>query len=67
MTRLERFMRANKIKPQKLAREAGISRQQLARIRTGKADLRIMTALRIRDACGRLISRQISISDIFEV
>lgn len=67
MTRLERFMRANKIKPQKLAKEAGISRQQLSRIRSGTADLRIMTALRIRDACGRLISRQISISDLFEV
>ncbi|HEX7677342.1 MAG TPA: helix-turn-helix transcriptional regulator [Thermoanaerobaculia bacterium] len=67
MTRLEAFLKANGIKPLALATEAGISRTHLYRLRMGKMDVRIMTALRIRDACGRLISRQLSVSDVFEV
>jgi len=66
MTRLEQFIRENKLKPSHLAREAGISRQQLGRIRKG-ADLRFYTALRIRDACGRLLLRYVRISEVFEV
>lgn len=65
-TKLARFMKANKLKPLKLAREAGISRQQLSRIRAGTADLRIMTAMRIRDACGRLLTRTVSIDELFD-
>jgi len=65
-TKLARFMTANKLKPLKLAREAGISRQQLSRIREGTADLRMMTALRIRDACGRLLMRRVSIDELFD-
>jgi transcriptional regulator with XRE-family HTH domain len=65
-TKLARFMKANKLKPLKLAREAGISRQQLLRIREGTADLRMMTALRIRDACGRLLMRRVSIDELFD-
>lgn len=60
-------MRANGIRPAALAREAGVSRQQLLRIRSGRANVRMKTALRIRDACGRLISRTVSIAEVFEV
>jgi len=65
-TKLARFMKANGIKPLALAAEAGISRQQLYRIRAGTADLRIMTAMRIRDACGRLLTRRVSIDELFD-
>ena len=65
-TKLARFMTANKLKPLRLAREAGISRQQLSRIRAGTADLRIMTAMRIRDACGRLLAHTVSIDELFD-
>jgi transcriptional regulator with XRE-family HTH domain len=65
-TKLARFMKANKLKPLALAAEAGISRQQLYRIRAGTADLRIMTAMRIRDACGRLLTRRVSVDELFD-
>lgn len=64
-TRIERFIRRNKIKPAELAREAGVTRQQLLRIRKGTADPRFMTALRIRDACSRLLLRYVAIEEVF--
>jgi DNA-binding phage protein len=60
-------MKANDIRPLALAREAGVSRQHLQRIRSGNANLRIKTALRIRDACGRLIFRTVGIAEVFDV
>jgi hypothetical protein len=36
------------------------------RIRAGTADMRIMTAMRIRDACGRLLTRTVSIDELFD-
>jgi len=67
MTKLEEFLKAKRIKPAELARESGISRQQLLRIRSGNASVRLKTALRIRDACGRLISRTVRFEEVFEV
>jgi hypothetical protein len=63
-TTLERFLRDNKLKPVKVAREATISRQQFLRIRRGDADPGIWTAMRIRDACGRLLFRFVSIDEL---
>jgi len=63
-TTLERFLRKNKLKPLKVAREANISRQQFLRIRRGDADPGIWTAMRIRDACGRLLLRFVSIDEL---
>ena len=55
--RLDVFMEANGIRPNRLAREAKISRQHLRRLRTGAvSDPGIRTAIRIRDACGRMLS-----------
>ena len=67
LTRLESFILANGIKPLALARESGVSRQQLLRIRSGNANVRLKTALRIRDACGRLLSRRVNFSELFDV
>jgi DNA-binding Xre family transcriptional regulator len=67
MTKLEEFLKANDVKPARLAREAGISRQQLLRIRFGKAEVKMKTALRIRDACGRLTSRRVNLGEIFDL
>lgn len=66
-TRLDTFMEANKLRPTNVAREAGISRQHLLRIRSGKADPTILTAMRIRDACGRLLLRPVLIAELFSV
>jgi DNA-binding XRE family transcriptional regulator len=61
---LERFLKKNKLQPTKVAREANVSRQQLARIRKGDADPGIWTAMRIRDACARLLFRFVSIDEL---
>jgi|GEM_PF-3339336 len=63
-TTLERFLRKNKLKPGKVAHEANLSRQQFLRIRRGDADPGIWTAMRIRDACGRLLFRFVSIDEL---
>ena len=67
VTRLDSFLREHALKPANVAREAGISRQHLLRIRKAQADPTVMTALRIRDACGRLLSRSVTLADVFEV
>jgi DNA-binding Xre family transcriptional regulator len=65
-TKLDRFLVRNKLKPHKVASEAGISRQQMYRIRSGIApNLSMLTALRIRDACGRLLLRTVSLDEVF--
>ncbi|HXH92993.1 MAG TPA: helix-turn-helix transcriptional regulator [Thermoanaerobaculia bacterium] len=65
-TMLARFLTANKLKPVEVAREAGVSRQHLCRIRKGIADPGYMLAMRIRDACGRLLLRFVSIDELFD-
>jgi AraC-like DNA-binding protein len=67
MTRLEAFIRANKIRPSDLAKESGISRTHLYRLRTGTMDATVTTAVSIRDACRRLLHRHVRITDVFEV
>lgn len=68
MTRLEAFMRASGIKPGKLAEEACMSTYRLRRIRRkGIKSLPIDDAMRIRDACGRLLGRFVYIAEVFEV
>jgi DNA-binding Xre family transcriptional regulator len=64
-TTLERFLRKNKLKPVDLADEANISRQHLHRIRKGEADPGILTAVRIRDACSRLLWRVVGLEELF--
>lgn len=64
-TKLGRFMTVNKLKPAKVAREAGTSRQHLYRIRRGIADPSFTLAVRIKDACGRLLTREVSIDELF--
>jgi DNA-binding Xre family transcriptional regulator len=67
VTTLEEFIRANKIRPTDLAREAGISRTHLYRLRMGKMAAKVTTAVNIRDACRRLLHRHVRITDVFEV
>jgi transcriptional regulator with XRE-family HTH domain len=64
-TMLERFIRKNKLTLLDVAYEANISRQQLLRIRKGDADPTFRVALRIRDACSRLLGRFVSIDELF--
>jgi predicted transcriptional regulator len=57
----------HKLTYSQVARESSVSRQHIYRVRTGKMDLTIMAALRIRDACGRLVGRRVGIAEVFEV
>jgi DNA-binding XRE family transcriptional regulator len=65
-TKFARFLNENKLKALDIAREAHVSRQHLLRIRKGDTDPSIMTAMRIRDACGRLLFRRVSIDELFD-
>jgi DNA-binding XRE family transcriptional regulator len=67
MTRLESFLRTNRIRPSHLAREAGCARQHLGRLRKGKMIPRINLAVRLAIACGRLAGRRVALNDLFEV
>lgn len=67
MTTLEEFMRANKIRPTDLAREAGISRAHLYRLRMGKMDAKITTAVSLREACRSLLLKYVRIADLFDL
>jgi transcriptional regulator with XRE-family HTH domain len=59
-------MNESKLKPLKVAREAGVSRQHLFRIRKGDDDPGIATARRIRNACGRLLNRDVAFDELFD-
>ncbi|MGZ5442065.1 MAG: helix-turn-helix domain-containing protein [Thermoanaerobaculia bacterium] len=67
VTRLDTFLSTNELRPADVARESGVSRQHLLRLRTGSAAPTITTAVRIRDACGRLLRRQVRLAELFEV
>jgi hypothetical protein len=67
VTRLEAFLKANNLKPSKVAREAKVSRQHLVRLRKGMMQPTIPMATRIRYACGRMTHRRLKLSDLFEV
>jgi DNA-binding XRE family transcriptional regulator len=65
-TTLARFMNKNELKAAEVAREAGVSRQHLYRIRKGEDDPAITIAARIINACGRLLSRKVTFDELFD-
>lgn len=67
MTRLDTFLRENKLKPVRVSAEAGVSRQQLLRLRKGLACARINTGVRLTLACGRLLKRPVALDELFDV
>jgi hypothetical protein len=68
-TRLEAFMRANDLASADLATEACMCERDLAGIVSGETmtTLGVVTAMRIRDACGRLLTRYVRMNEVFEV
>ena len=66
-TKLDAFLVENRLRPSQVAREAGITRQYLLRIRVGTADpgMRIVTS--IRAACARLLKRRVTLSQLFDL
>ena len=66
-TRLEWFIRTRGLKPRHLAREAGISRQHLYRLRQGQGQPTSATIASLRGACARLLRKRVSVHDLFEI
>jgi hypothetical protein len=66
-TRFSRFMKANKVKPSRLARESGYSRQHILRVRTGVMDPTRHTMATITDAVSRVLGRPIYVVELFEL
>jgi predicted transcriptional regulator len=67
MTRLESFLKANDIRPFRLIRAAGVSRQYLARLRYGKADPTRHMMARLAMASGLLLNRTVQPSELFDL
>lgn len=66
-TRLERFLRRERIKPAHLARESGYSRQYLLRVRRGLVEPTRACIASILAACSRLSGRRVSPDELFEL
>jgi transcriptional regulator with XRE-family HTH domain len=68
-TRLESFRRGNRITVRRLARESGVSRQHLYRLRKGKGSRNpsLRFAVALARAFARMLGRSVRLSDLFEV
>jgi predicted transcriptional regulator len=66
-TKLEAFMKRNRIKPAHLARESGYSRQHLLRIRMGRMEPTRRCIAAIVSACRRLSRHQVHAAELFDL
>ena len=67
MTKLERFLSENDLRPLDVAREAGVSRQHLLRVRKGTADPTRSAMVRIANGCSRLLGRRVKVATLFNI
>jgi predicted transcriptional regulator len=69
LTRLERFMRANTVRPAEVLRKSrkGVSRQHFVRIRYGKMDPTRSMIKVITLAIRRILGRRIKASALFDL
>jgi DNA-binding phage protein len=67
MTKLGRFMERRRIKPAVLAREAGVSRQALLRLRRRPGNPRRWTMIRIARASSDITSKRVTVEMLFSL
>jgi len=67
VTKLERFIKANDLRPAQIARETGISRQYLLRVRMGRMDPTRLTMVRIAGGCARILRRDVPVRKLFDL
>lgn len=67
MTRLESFLKRRGIKPAHLAKESGYSRAHLLRVRNGQMEPTRKCIKAIREACSRLIQRNVRATTLFDL
>jgi hypothetical protein len=65
--RLGRFVKANAIKPLHLADKAGISRQHLGRLRSGRAEPTRPVMLWLTIASEVLLGRRVKVTELFDL
>jgi len=66
-TRLDRFMRRNRVKPIAIARFSGYSRQHLRRLRAGEMDPGRKAMIRITTGCSVALGRRVHIWEVFDI
>lgn len=66
-TPLEVFMKTHGIKPAHVAREAGVSRQHLLRLRKARAEPTRAVMVAIADACSRLLRKRVQPGELFDL
>jgi len=66
-TRLAAFLGATGIKPLRLAREAGVSRQHLYRLREGTMEPTRHMMIILATAARRILGRKVEVSELFDL
>ena len=67
MTKLERFIKDHEISPLVLARESGVSRQHLLRVRKGIMEPTRRVMVLIAGGCSRLVGRRVKVASLFNI
>lgn len=66
-SKLERFLRRQKIRPAHLAKASGYSRQHILRLRRGTMEPTRKCIKAIREACCRLTQKRIRVTTLFDL
>ena len=67
MTKLERFLRSNRVPPMALVRESGVSRRYLFYLRLGKSQPSLSYAKAVARACSALTGESVDPEDLFAI
>jgi hypothetical protein len=67
MTKLERFLETNRIKPAHLAVKAAVSRKQLLAARKGEANMTLRFMRKVATGVSRLAKRPVTVDQLFDV
>ncbi len=66
-SRLRAFLRGNRIPSARVEKAAGISRQFMTRLKSGKTDPRLSTMRRVLGGVRRATGRPVSMDEIFDL
>lgn len=67
LTKLGLFILVNRLRPSDVARDAGITRQYLGRLRFGEAEATRPMMIRVARACSQLLRRPVSVEEVFDL
>jgi len=67
LTKLGMFILLNRLRPTDVAREAGINRQYLGRLRFGEAEPTRPVMVKIARACTLRLRRPVTVAELFDL